>query len=209
MKLESIAISNMTDGQTRVLVGFVMARGEELEDSDVARLVDLAREGVAEKVAEAPAEEPRRRRRGGEEAASANPPSSSEAESSPRRRRRSSAAEDASSAGTGAEASTEATSTRRTRRASAESAPSQSAPESASSPSEEPRRRRRAAPVEEPKGISDADLTKACSEAARVLTPKVVQEILGEFGVKMANEIKPDDRREFLDLLDKEVKDAE
>ncbi len=54
--------------------------------------------------------------------------------------------------------------------------------------------------------ITDLDLGKAASDAARKLTPKVVMQIVDEdFGVKTVAEIPQERRREFLDTLAKEV----
>ena len=61
-------------------------------------------------------------------------------------------------------------------------------------------RRRRTTPVEE--GISDADVTKAASQAAAKITPKIVMDILKEdFGVGSANELPQAKRQAFLDEL--------
>jgi len=49
--------------------------------------------------------------------------------------------------------------------------------------------------------ISDADLSKAASEAARILTPKVILAFLAEFGVKGTQDLKDADRHKFVDGL--------
>ena len=53
--------------------------------------------------------------------------------------------------------------------------------------------------------LTDADMAKAASEAARVLTPKVVMDILQEFGVGVVNDIPQGERQEFVELLKGEV----
>ena len=70
------------------------------------------------------------------------------------------------------------------------------------------RRSRRAAPAED--GISDADLTKAASQAAAKITPKVVMQILKEdYGVTTTNDVPKDKRQEFLDTLKYEMEEAD
>jgi hypothetical protein len=72
-------------------------------------------------------------------------------------------------------------------------------------PAKEPVRRRRAQP-EEPAGISDADVAKAASEAARVLgNPEEVMDILGEFGVTETSALPQNVRQEFLDICNVEI----
>lgn len=141
----------------------------------------------------------RRRRTGGAETAteqagstetspSATAPQAAEGE--PRRRRRAAASSETATttAGTPATEETAGTSTRRRRPSGADGAAASAAPATtAKSPSDDK--------------ITDADLSKACSDAARVLTPKVVMEYLGTFGAKQAGELKGDDRRKFLDGL--------
>lgn len=140
-----------------------------------------------------------------------------------RRRRRASSTESPSTtAAEPAEASEQETpcqpeTTTRRRRRGAEDAPS--APETsepaappAAAPAEEPQRRRRRSSADAPPlgdapspaaspstDISDADLSKAASEGARALTPKVVMEYLASLGVKTTGELKGGQRREFLD----------
>lgn len=114
----------------------------------------------------------------------------------------------------------EPTVTRRRRTTTEEAAPATAEPDA---PAETTTRRRRAAttetaqPAEEPApvvvarrraqpavsdDITDADLTKAASDAAAVCGPAAVTAILGEFNVKMTGEIESqEDRKEFLELL--------
>ena len=54
-----------------------------------------------------------------------------------------------------------------------------------------------AAPID----ISDADLAKAASQAAAIVTPAPVIAYLGEFGVTEVSKLSQDLRREFLDGL--------
>ena len=53
--------------------------------------------------------------------------------------------------------------------------------------------------------ITDADLAKAASIAAEAITPALVMAFLEQLGVGDVSELKGDERREFLDLLDEEV----
>jgi|ETNvirnome_2_300_1030623.scaffolds.fasta_scaffold05885_5 hypothetical protein len=50
-------------------------------------------------------------------------------------------------------------------------------------------------------GLSDADVAKAASLAAGTIKPKVVKEILSQFGVANVNKLEGDQRQEFIDLL--------
>lgn len=54
--------------------------------------------------------------------------------------------------------------------------------------------------------ITDADLAVAASQAAQKITPKAVMDIMEEFGVGKVNELKPKQRREFLDQLKDKMK---
>lgn len=54
--------------------------------------------------------------------------------------------------------------------------------------------------------ITDMDLGRGASEAARVLTPIVVQGILKEFGVPHVGKLEGANRRKFLDTLSERVK---
>ena len=53
--------------------------------------------------------------------------------------------------------------------------------------------------------ITDIDLTKAASEAATLITPKGVKEIMAEFKVESVGDIPHDRRQEFLVALDRYV----
>ena len=53
--------------------------------------------------------------------------------------------------------------------------------------------------------ITDADLSKAASIAAGEITPLKVTAILEQFGVGQVSELKDEQRREFLDLLDEAI----
>ena len=53
--------------------------------------------------------------------------------------------------------------------------------------------------------ITDADVARAASDAARVLTSKVVVGVLGEFGVANVGELSQEQRREFTGLLREKV----
>lgn len=76
------------------------------------------------------------------------------------------------------------------------------------------RRSRAAAPVPAPapepeipqnRTITDADLSKACSDAAAIVGPSVVTLVLTDYGVDRVNEIAPEDREKFLADLDDEI----
>ena len=77
-------------------------------------------------------------------------------------------------------------------------------------PVAETRRRRvvAEAPAPEVKKITDADLTKACSNAAAIIGPEIITVILGEFKVKSVNELAPDVRELFLAEVDGELATA-
>lgn len=57
--------------------------------------------------------------------------------------------------------------------------------------------------------ITDADLSKACSQGALALGPDGVLAILGEFGVKRSNELDEKQRQPFLDALQEDIEKAE
>ena len=84
------------------------------------------------------------------------------------------------------------------------------APEKQEEPEAKPssRRKGRAEPVEkEEGGITDADLSKAASEAAMAVPPDAVKEIISQFGVEDMRKLDQGQRREFLDLLKDAVKE--
>jgi len=58
--------------------------------------------------------------------------------------------------------------------------------------------------------LKDSDVTKAASEAAMKLTPARVQEIIASYDVKSVGDLDQDQRRGFIDTLEKlgEMKDA-
>lgn len=77
--------------------------------------------------------------------------------------------------------------------------------------SQKGRKRQRPAngdPEDSSDSITDADVAKAASEAARELTPAVVLSVLEEFGVGNVAELSQEQRREFMDSLREEM-DAE
>lgn len=72
------------------------------------------------------------------------------------------------------------------------------------------RRRRTAdAPTDTKPTISDADMSKAASNAAAVIGVEVVQAVIADFGVKTVNDIKSEDRERFLKEVAEEVRLAE
>jgi len=56
--------------------------------------------------------------------------------------------------------------------------------------------------------ITDIDLIKAASSAAKVLTPKEVKQVLEDVGVAVVGEIPQEERRAFLDTLNALLSDA-
>ncbi len=85
------------------------------------------------------------------------------------------------------------------------------------------RRRRRGAVAENPteapantsttkspsdEELTDADMAKVASEAARVLTPNVVTEVLEQFGVRFVGDLDQEQRRELVDLLKDKIDSA-
>ena len=73
------------------------------------------------------------------------------------------------------------------------------------------RRRGKAAPAEEAPAeevsdeISDADVSRAASQAAEVITPQEVTAVLESFGVASVGELDQAQRREFLDTLNERM----
>lgn len=53
--------------------------------------------------------------------------------------------------------------------------------------------------------ITDADLAKAASQGAEQIGPKLVIEILEQFSVGSVSELKGDQRKEFIDLVNSEM----
>lgn len=103
-------------------------------------------------------------------------------------------------------------STPRKRRGTAEATsaatePAQASAAQAEAPTEGRRRRNTAAEAPTEPVITDADLAKACSDAAAALgNPGLVIQVLKEdFQVKNASEIPPNLRQKFLDTLKWEV----
>jgi len=63
-------------------------------------------------------------------------------------------------------------------------------------------------PPEDAEGnISDADVTKAASHAAQKITPRVVKEILAEFGTANTADLDQEQRQEFVERLNAEMAD--
>jgi hypothetical protein len=234
MKIAGVGVVNEDDGTTSITVRAVLDKNEVLELDDIVALQDVlddaatkldltkgksssargeasdgggrrrrgasaSADGETTEAASEPAtgsrrratsrsggddtsgEQTTRRRRSGSSDADADGSQSGSAEPSSRTRRRS--AEDDKPAETG----------RRRRGAAEEPKP------------EEPSRRRRGAADDKP-SITDADLTKAASEAAAELTPGVVKAIMKEdFGVEDVKDLKGADRQKFLDALEKEM----
>ena len=56
--------------------------------------------------------------------------------------------------------------------------------------------------------ISDADVAKAASAAAEILTPDVVMAVLEEFDVDNVSMLDQDARRDFISVLDQKVDDS-
>lgn len=208
MDFDSINFYRNDDGSTDVRVTFKVPRAKRLDASVVDSILSVLDGGEDEPVTTAentPAEttQGRRSRRSTTEApAEANPtqgrrgrrgaapagevPGAPEANPTQGRRSRCGAS-NAADAGHSTEAATAST--------AATTSPSEPAPA--------PARRRRQQP--EQTGISDADLSKAASQAAEIISPETVMEILGEFGVTEVNKIAQELRQEFLDILNSEI----
>lgn len=104
-----------------------------------------------------------------------------------------------------AEAEAKPKTSRRTAKAKAE--PETEAEPEAEAEAPKPTRRRRtpAAPQKE-EGITDADLVKACNDAAEVITPEVVAVVLMEdFKLEDVAGLAQEDRQKFMDALEVEV----
>lgn len=157
---------------------------------------------------------PRRRRRASAASEASNSAASSAGETQgavqddaaplPRRRRGSSpAAESTTSSPSAPSASPSGSEAEPRRRRRSEAAPSAATVPTATSEAE-PRRRRAstasttAETAPSHSEITDADLSRAASEGARHLTPKVVLELLSSYGVKSTGELKGGKRAEFL-----------
>ncbi len=52
-------------------------------------------------------------------------------------------------------------------------------------------------------------MAKAASEAARVLTPNVVKDVLEQFGAGFVGDLSQEQRREFVDLLKDKIDSVE
>lgn len=134
-----------------------------------------------------------RRGRGKAKETETDEPSGSNEPSSGRRSRRGAKQQEPAEAGEGTAKSSR-------RRRGGESA-------AASSESKVGSTRRSRRTTKEDKGISDADLAKAASEAAAVIGPDVVTQILDEdHGVETVNELPQDQRKKFTATLLKEIK---
>lgn len=84
--------------------------------------------------------------------------------------------------------------------------------ETAAPTAEEPRRRTRVTAQPEPetvKTISDADLTKACSNAAAIIGPDLVKLVLADFSVDDVSKLAPDVREKFIGELSDEIRLAQ
>jgi len=121
------------------------------------------------------------------------------AETSTRRRR--------STAEEPTEAQPAETSTRRRRSTAEEPEAPKEEPEAAPEAAPVVRRRRTAEPEKAPE-ITDADLTRAASDAAAVCGTALVTALLGEFNVTLTGQIEGyEDRKEFLDLLKQNIEE--
>lgn len=191
MSLTNINFYRRDDGATEVTVSVTVHRAGKLDVNDINRVIAILDGGEPETS----------RDTGGEPV---------QAETSRRSRR---AADDKRDTDTSAEANP--TQGRRSRRpngtaspktppATSESSESSTNGGATSTPEPTPARRRRQQP-EAPAGISDADLTKAASEGARVIGPEFVTAWLTEFGVGEVSKLAQDVRREFIDGISDEI----
>ena len=99
------------------------------------------------------------------------------------------------------------TSTRRRRSTAEEPEAPKEEPEAAPEAAPVVRRRRTAEPEKAPE-ITDADLTRAASDAAAVCGTALVTALLGEFNVTLTGQIEGyEDRKEFLDLLKQNIEE--
>lgn len=84
--------------------------------------------------------------------------------------------------------------------------PRKHGPKKSSEPQDTPKtksRSKKAEPVSDE--ITDVDLAKAASLGAEEITPMKVTAILKQFGAEHVSDLESDKRKEFLDLLDKEI----
>lgn len=179
------------------------AKYDTLSDDDKDLVLAALPDDAATPEAEPePKEEPAPRRR---RSAKADDEGNDEeaAPTAGRRRRRQSAEAGGASSPSSSDEEEEAAPPRRRRRASE----SEDAGEDEGAAATTGRSRRRSAGSAAKKDeITDEDLAKACSEAARELTPAVVKEILKEdFGVSAAKDVPQDQRRKLLDTLKEEM----
>lgn len=206
MKIMGIHVFLSDDGRRGFSVNGSLDGREEIDPNDIARILDLMGEleggGTAGpqsvKAQTVPAEEGNGRRRRGTASTEAAATEEAAPEPQTNGRKRRSTAEAASN-----------------------DAPAEPSPASDASTSTEPTGRRRRngttaeAEPEKKKEITDADLSKAASEAARSITPAKVTEILEGFDDKSDDryccgtvaDLKPEDRQKFLDALTAAIKE--
>lgn len=216
MRIRQVSVSERDDG-VEISVVALLGVGEQITNEGIVNALasfpavvsrDTAPPGKApeptaepEETPEQPTEGRRRRRRNPLEPEAApeapeNPPET------PRRRRRAESTPENTAEPPSLAATTAAS----------------SSPEEGQREENPPRRRRRGVATEaataasvgpsDDDKITDADLSKACSDAARVLTPKGVMEVLAKFSVKNVSGLLPGDRRRFLDELSARKKAA-
>lgn len=189
MKINGLVIQTALDGSREIAVQARLENNEQLEAGDMDRLLGLLAE-VGGAIHGTEAGEGRRGTTPGRRSVKEpvnNPPADTPPQTSGRGRR----------------ASTTATADK--------PAPAPSEPASTGEEAKPVRRRVAGAPPAEPAGVSDADLIKACTEAAGIIGKDLVMAILKEdHGVDTVNLIKgDDDRKKFIATLREQVELAE
>lgn len=234
MKIKAIQVVSLDDGN-EITVTFKLDQREEYEDADVQHVLDVVRECQGSRdtnvcdengdpVAERGPQEGRRRRGAADPTRAAEPveadagtDASDPAPAGTRRRRAQSAGASEVPAAPEENASTTTSHSEggRRRRGAADPTSTQSDAPS----TDAPRRRSRSlgeAPASEPNSggaasikLTDADLSKAASQAALVLGPEGVKSVLSEFGVKKLNELDEKQRQSFFNALKEDLEKAE
>jgi len=216
-----------------VAVTALFAKGEALEESDTAKLLDLLQEVAgghsqtpqADEGQDKPAATQGRRRRHenklgnpeGEQESPTETPAPSASAGSRRRRERAAPSADADQTESERQPEAETGSSQGNGRRRRECAANPTTQEQSSASTAGPGSGRRTRGAATPAGsapsakddeISDMDLAKAASQAVTVILPSAVTELLEEFDCTKVNQLYKDQRRPFLDKLAKLVSAA-
>ena len=216
MKITGIHVFLSDDGTRGFAVNGSLEGREEIDPNDVARILDMMGELEGSGGGKLDADSMARASKIADEMDAA--PST---EGNGRRRRGTASTEAAATEEAASEPQTNGRRRRSTAEAASNDAPAAQSPASDASTSTEPTGRRRRsgttaeAEPEKKKEITDADLSKAASEAARTITPAKVTEILEGFDDKSDDryccgtvaDLKPEDRQNFLDALTAAIKE--